>query len=91
MTRPLMWRFTTHIPGWVWGDNAEYLWKLWWTKRALIDRSASLLYAPHIFYPSGFSLVGGELTLAQTLLSMPLALAFGPVVAYNGVAFASFV
>jgi hypothetical protein len=91
MTRPLLWRFNTHIPGWVWGDNAEYLWKLWRTKQALIDRSVSLLYAPHIFYPSGFSLVGGELTPAQTLLALPLVVAFGPVVAYNALAFASFV
>jgi hypothetical protein len=91
MTRPLLWRFTTHVPGWVWGDNAEYLWKLWWTKRALIDRAVSLFYAPHVFYPTGFSLVGGELTPAQTLLALPITVAFGPVVAYNVAAFASFV
>ncbi len=91
MTRPLLWRITSHVPGWVWGDNAEYLWKLWWTKLALIDRSVSLFHAPHIFYPSGFSLVNGELTPAQTLPALPLALAFGPVVAYNAITFISFV
>jgi hypothetical protein len=91
MTRPLLCHFATHMPGWVWGDNAEYLWKLWWTKRALIDGTVSLLHAPYIFYPTGFSLVGGELTPAQMLLAMPLALAFGPVVAYNAAALASFV
>jgi len=91
MTRPLLWRFSTHVPGWVWGDNAEYLWKLWWTKHALIDRAVSLFYAPHVFYPTGFLLVGGELTPAQTLLALPITVAFGPVVAYNVAAFTSFV
>lgn len=91
MTRPLLWRLGTHVPGWVWGDNAEYVWKVWWTKRALIDHAVSLFYAPHIFYPTGFSLAGGELTPAQTWLALPLTVAFGPVVAYNTMAFASFV
>jgi hypothetical protein len=91
MTRPLLWHFNTHIPGWIWNDNAEYLWKLWWTKRALIDHAVSLLHAPHVFYPAGFSLVGGELASAQIIPALPLLLAFGPVVAYNAVAFASFV
>jgi hypothetical protein len=91
MTRPLILKFTTSIPGWVFGDNAEYLWKLWWFKHALIDLRVWPLFSPHIYHPYGFNLAYGEITPTNTLLTLPITAVFGEVVTYNLLALLSFV
>jgi hypothetical protein len=90
MTRPLVWHFTTAVPGWTWGDNAEYLWKIWWFKQTLL-RGDSPWFAPHIFYPFGFPLSYGETTLANIILAWPVTNLLGEEAGYNTVAFLSFV
>ena len=91
MTRPLIFKFTTSIPGWVFGDNAEYLWKIWWFKHALLDLHVWPLFSPTIYHPYGFNLAYGEITPTNTLLTIPITAVFGEVVTYNFLALLSFV
>jgi len=91
MTRPLIFRFATSIPGWVFGDNAEYLWKIWWFKHTLLDLHLWPLCSPNIYYPYGFNLAYGEITPTNTLLTIPITAVFGEVVTYNFLALLSFV
>jgi len=91
MTRPLIFRFATSIPGWVFGDNAEYLWKIWWFKHALLDLHVWPLFSPNIYHPYGLNLAYGEITPTNTLLTIPITAVFGEVVIYNFLALLSFV
>jgi len=91
MTRPLALRLTTAVPGWVWNDNAEYVWKLWWLKHTILDRGVSPFWVSHIFYPFGYSLANGELSFSQTLPALVITLTWGPAAAYNILALSSFV
>jgi len=91
ITRPLALHLTTAVAGWTWNDNAEYVWKLWWLKHTILDEGVSPFWVPHIFYPFGYSLANGELSLSQTLPALTITLTFGPTAAYNILALSSFV
>lgn len=72
------------------GDNYEYLYKIWWTKTALLDLHRSPLFVPGVFYPVGYDVTLSETTLANVLPAVPLAALWGEVVAYNLIVLASF-
>jgi hypothetical protein len=72
------------------GDNYEYLYKVWWTKTALLDLHRSPFYAPDVFYPVGYDVTLSETTPANVLPAVPLAALWGEVVAYNLLMLASF-
>lgn len=91
MSHPLALHLTTAVPGWVWNDNAEYVWKLWWLKHTILDQGRSPFWVPHIFYPFGYSLANSELSFSQTLPALAITLAFGSAAAYNILALSSFV
>lgn len=91
ITRPLALHLTTAVPGWVWNDNAEYVWKLWWLKYTILDERVSPFWVPHIFYPFGYSLANSDLSLSQTLPALTITLIFGSAAAYNILALSSFV
>ncbi len=79
---PLIWHFTTGIPGPP-ADNFEFLWKVDWYKRALFDLHRSPLYTDAIFYPFGYNLIFGSAMFAPAMLSLPLTVWGGHILAYN--------
>ena len=90
MTWPLVARFGTAVLGPP-GDNLEYVWKLWWFKKALWDQRVSPLFHPGVFYPFGYPLALGETTMLHTVLGLPLTVLVGEVAAYNAMMCLSFV
>ncbi len=73
------------------GDNMEYLYKLWWFKRALFDLHVSPFFNPDVFYPRGYYLALHEMTWANIALGMPLTLLWGEILSYNALVLLSFV
>jgi len=90
MTWPLVAHFGEAVLGPP-GDNLEYVWKMWWFKRALLERRSSPFFVAEVFYPFGYPLALSETTLAHTVLGLPLTALWGEVVAYNAMAYLSFI
>ena len=90
MTYPLVCRLSTAVLGPP-GDNFEYVWKLWWFRHALMDLHRSPFWVPDVFAPYGYPLALSETTVANTVLGLPLTIAFGEVASYNLLVLASFV
>lgn len=91
------WPLPAHWGSWIVGGNLTptdgwmFVWNLWWVKTALLERGASPLFAPDLFYPRGVSLGLHSLSLANGLLSVPLQTLCGPVAAHNWLVLLSFV
>ena len=90
MTYPLVAHFASGVLGPP-GDNFEYLYKLWWFKRALFDLGVSPFYTEDVFHPVGYHLALHEMTLANISLGMPLTILGGETVGYNALVLLSFV
>lgn len=91
VTWPLILHLDDRVPGWGVADNYEYLWKMWWFKHSIIDLGQNPLFAPDIFYPSGFSLAHAELTPLHTVIGLPLTWLWGEITTYNLFAILSFI
>ena len=89
MTYPLAAHFTHGVLGPP-GDNFEYLYKLWWFKRALFDLGVSPFFTPDVFYPEGYYLALHEMSLANISLGMPLTILCGETISYNALVLLSF-
>lgn len=81
MLYPLFPNFFDRLP--VGGDAAEYLWKLWWFKHSLLETGQSPWLVPEIYYPEGYLLAYGEITAANTVLTVPLTWLLGEIGVYN--------
>ena len=73
------------------GDNFEYLYKVWWFKRALFDLQVSPFFNARMFHPFGYNVALSETTLSNTIAALPVTLFCGEVVAYNLTMLGSFV
>jgi len=82
MLYPLLLDFSSKLPAFG-GDIYEYVWKLWWFKHSLLETGQSPWVVPNIYYPFGYLLAYGEITAANTILGLPLTLAFGEVITFN--------
>lgn len=83
VTWPLVLYLDNQVIGPFFGDNLEYIWKIWWVKHALVDLNQSPLVQPDIYYPYGYPLAYGEITPLHTFIGLPLTILMGPVPAYN--------
>ena len=90
LSYPLISHFTTAVPGPP-GDNFDFLWELAWFKRALFDTRLSPFHTDTLYYPFGYDLALGPITLAQVILSLPLAMVGGQILGYNTTCVLSFV
>lgn len=79
-TYPVAFSITDRVPGG--GDAFVFLSYFWWFKVALLNL-LNPFFSPMIYYPSGVSLVFTTVTPFNSILSIPLQLAFGLVSAYN--------
>jgi hypothetical protein len=81
----LCWPLPLHLGSDVAGryvDARVFQWNNWWVKKALLE-GRDLDYTDYMYAPSGVSLVSHNFNWASSFLSVPLDLAFGPLVAYN--------
>jgi hypothetical protein len=82
-TWPLPLHASTHVIGPFYGDNLEYVWKVWWVRDSLFERHASPWFVPHIYWPYGYDMAYGEITPLHTVLMLPINLLLGEVWTYN--------
>ena len=78
------------VIGWE-GDNLFFIRQLWWVKHSLLDLGISPWFDPGSYWPHGYAVTRGELTLANSLLALPATVFFGPVAAYNLMLTVSFI
>ncbi len=90
LTYPIVFQFTSHLPG-DGGDTNIFVWNLWWMKKALTELHTNPLWTNYIFYPDGVSLVFHTLVPFNGLLGIPLQAFMGIVTANNLIILLSFV
>lgn len=81
MTFPLVLRFTNGIPGDAF-DAYLNLWSYWWVGRALLALQ-NPFWTPLLYAPFGAPLYLNTLTPINGLLTLPVQLLAGSIVAYN--------
>lgn len=86
LTYPLALQFGTHIPGHD-TDGPAQTWSLWWTRFALLDMGRVPFTTDYLFYPLGVNLVAYTPVFLNGLLSIPLQLTFGVIVAQNSMVY----
>jgi len=81
LTYPAAFHILTHPAGST--DAYEYVWEQWWGKTALLDLHTNVANLTSLYYPQGayHPVVWSDAYLF--LLSIPLVLVSGPVLAYN--------
>lgn len=82
-TWPLALHLSTHVIGPFYGDNLEYVWKIWWVRHAWFDLRVSPWIVPQAYWPYGYALTYGEITPLHTVLMLPINLLLGEVRTYN--------
>lgn len=82
VTYPVALTMTTAMAGCA-GDVEQYVWALWWAKRALIDLHTSPANISSLFYPTGVYVPIQFTWPYVQLLAVPTLSMFGPVAAYN--------
>jgi len=70
------------VVGWE-GDNLFFIRQIWWVKHSLLDLGIAPWFDPSSYWPHGYAMTRGELTLANSLPVLPITAVFGPVAAYN--------
>ena len=88
MTNPLIKNLKTHVLGG--GDSYQNLWNLWWVKYAILNQQ-TVYFTDYLFYPQGTSLAYHTLSLANTVLGIPLQSFFTLIETYNILLFSTFV
>lgn len=71
-------------------DHYTLLWNFWWVRKALLDPSLSLYFTPLLYSPAGGSLAFHVLSLANSLVAVPLIGTLGLVATYNLLFLATF-
>lgn len=89
-TYPLIFNFSTGLPGMLVEDRDQNLWNLWWVPRTLLQFK-NPFHTDYIYYPEGVSLYFHTLHPLNGLLSYPVQLLFGLTAAYNFIVFFSFI
>ena len=89
-TYPLFLQLGTHVPG-DGTDDPALTWNLWWSRFSILDLHVSPLYTDYVFYPIGINLTSFTATFLNGLLSIPLQLVFGVIIANNLVVYFSMV
>jgi len=83
MTYPVAFKLSSSVAGAEDRDNFQWVWSLWWSKKAWLDLGTSVANLKTLYYPTGayHPLLAAEPYVQ--LLALPLVLLFGPKVAYN--------
>jgi hypothetical protein len=83
MTYPVAFKLSSAVAGAEARDNFQWVWSLWWSKKAWLDLGTSVANLNTLYYPTGayHPLLAAE--PYDPLLALPLVSLFGPRVAYN--------
>ena len=84
MTWPLVANLGAAIPGDGF-DGWQNYWNLWWLKTALVDRLATPFFTDLLYYPTGVGLYFHTLNPINGLMTLPVQLSGGLILAYNAV------
>ena len=82
-TWPLALHAATTVIGPFYGDNLEYVWKIWWVRHAWFEQHSSPWLVPGVYYPYGYPLAHSEITPLHTFAMLPINLLLGEVWTYN--------
>jgi hypothetical protein len=82
-TWPLVLHLDSHLPGRDLGDNAAFVWNLWWMREALASSSISFFNTDALFAPMGASLVLHTHTALSSWLGATVLRDVGVVRAQN--------
>ncbi len=82
LTYPLVLNLGTHVPG-RGVDDPALTWNLWWVQYAIFHLGASPLSTNWIYYPVGVNLVAYTSTFLNAVLTIPLQLDLGAIIANN--------
>lgn len=91
-TFPMVFQFTTAVPGVLVEDRLQNLWNFWWIKQA-ISHGHNPFYTDMLFFPYYYPpfkplpLFFHSLQLFNGLITLPLQFMGGVAAAYNGVVF----
>lgn len=90
-TWPLAARMQTEViqKGGVPVDSGQNIWNIWWVQHALLG-GRNPYVTNYLFYPEQVNLFWQTLGLPNALLALPVALAWGPVAAFNMLVLLSF-
>lgn len=91
LTYPLAGHLTRAVPGMFGSDAYQFLWSLWWVRRALGEEWASPFFTRAIFAPEGLGLAFHALTPLNGLAALPLQLVGGLPLASNLIQLGAFV
>lgn len=91
MTYPVAFRLSSELAGFDHQDSFEHLWMLWWGKKAIVDLHTSPANSTFIHYPLKIHHPMLAVEPYTKLVTIPLVMALGPLVAYNLHFLASFV
>lgn len=72
-------------------DNMEFIWNMWWAKKAMFDPSKSLFYSDYTLYPGGHSLWLHTMSWFNTILSVPLQSFLSLPLIYNLLILSTFI
>ncbi len=83
MTYPVAFRLSSAVAGLEGEDALQYVWSLWWTKKALLDLHTSPADLTYLYHPTGAYHPMVAVTPYAEFLALPLVSLWGPVIAYN--------
>jgi hypothetical protein len=83
VTYPVAFRLRSALAGAPDQDALQHLWISWWTEKALLDLGTSPAQASYLYYPDGTYHPMLWVTPYPQVVTLPLQLLFGQVVAYN--------
>lgn len=91
MTYPVAFKLSSAVAGFPAHDNLQYLWSLWWAKKAIIELRTSPANITYLYYPTGAYHPMLSVTPYIELASIPLLLVLNPIAVYNIQFLSSFV
>ena len=73
------------------GDYAQFIWNLWWVKKAVTELHTNPYFTSYLFHPNGVSLIFHVLTPYNSFLSIPLQYFVNIITAFNILLLSNFV
>ena len=73
------------------GDGTQFLWNFWWVKKSVWELHQNPFISDWMFHPNIMDLRLHTLILAPALITLPIQLLWGPIVALNTYVLISFV
>ncbi len=90
-TYPVAFRLNDVVAGYEGRDAYQYIWSMWWAKKALLELGTSPANLTYLYYPLGASHQMLAVTPLIEWLSLPLQAIATPATAYNLLFLLSFV